>query len=122
MDDGELPNAVQASMIGGFGRVHDRELLAPFVTPYFDSLTRVWSERTNEMASQIVVGLYPSTQPPRPGAGAHRRVAVGDGRRAGAAPPGDRGPGRVRAGGEGPGVRPDAVLSLPSTAPIGWSG
>jgi len=64
VDDGGLPNAVQASMIGGFGRVHDRELLAPFVTPYFESLTRVWAERTNEMASQIAVGLYPSTQPP----------------------------------------------------------
>jgi aminopeptidase N len=65
VDEGGLPNAVQASMIGGFNRVRDRDLLAPFVTPYFDSLTRVWAERTNEMASQIAVGLYPNLQPPR---------------------------------------------------------
>jgi aminopeptidase N len=65
VDEGGLPNAVQASMIGGFNRVRDRDLLAPFVTPYFDSLTRVWAERTNEMASQIAVGLYPNLQSPR---------------------------------------------------------
>jgi aminopeptidase N len=63
VDEGTLPNAVQASMIGGFNRVHDRELLAPYVVPYFEALTRVWAERTNEMASQIAVGLYPSVQP-----------------------------------------------------------
>lgn len=64
VDDGELPNAVQAAVIGGFNRVHDRNLLAPFVEPYFESLTRVWADRTNEMASQIAVGLYPTVQPP----------------------------------------------------------
>ena len=63
VEDGDLPNAVQAAVIGGFGRAHDRELLAPFVTQYFESINRVWAHRTNEMASQIVVGLYPSTQP-----------------------------------------------------------
>ena len=44
-------------------QVHDRSLLAPYVEPYFASLTEVWAERTNEMASQIAVGLYPTTQP-----------------------------------------------------------
>jgi aminopeptidase N len=63
VEDGNLPNSVQAAVIGGFGRVHDRALLAPFVQPYFDSLTRVWAERTNEMAVQIAVGLYPAGQP-----------------------------------------------------------
>jgi aminopeptidase N len=63
VEDGALPNAVQDAVIAGFGRVHDRSLLAPFVTPYFESLTRIWSERTSEMASQIAVGLFPSGQP-----------------------------------------------------------
>jgi aminopeptidase N len=63
VEDGGLPNAVQAAVIGGFNRVHDTSLLAPFVAPYFDSLTRIWSERTSEMASQIAVGLYPAGQP-----------------------------------------------------------
>jgi aminopeptidase N len=60
VDSDELPNAVQASMIGGFGRVHDPELLEPFVEPYFAALRRVWETRTNEIAQQIVVGLYPT--------------------------------------------------------------
>jgi aminopeptidase N len=63
VEDGVLPNSVQAAVIGGFGQVHDRTLLAPFVEPYFASLTRLWAERTSEMASQIAVGLYPSGQP-----------------------------------------------------------
>ena len=56
---GDLPNAVQASVIGGFGRAHDDDLLRPFVEPYFAALRGVWAERTNEMAQQIVTGLYP---------------------------------------------------------------
>ena len=56
----DLPNAVQAAVIGGFGRVDDVELLRPFVGPYFSCLERIWQERTSEMAGQIVVGLFPS--------------------------------------------------------------
>jgi aminopeptidase N len=63
VEDGDLPNTVQAAVIGGFNRAHDKSLLAPFVTPYFESLTRIWADRTSEMASQIAVGLYPSSQP-----------------------------------------------------------
>jgi aminopeptidase N len=63
VEDGDLPNTVQAAVIGGFGRVHDKTLLAPYVTPYFESLTRIWADRTSEMASQIAIGLYPSSQP-----------------------------------------------------------
>ncbi|MFP5334829.1 MAG: aminopeptidase N [Actinomycetes bacterium] len=60
VDSDELPNAVQASVIGGFNRVHDTALLEPFVEPYFAALRRVWQERTNEIAQQIVVGLFPT--------------------------------------------------------------
>ena len=63
VEDGDLPNAVQDAVIAGFGRVHDRELLAPYVQPYFECLTRIWADRTSEMASQIAVGFYPSGQP-----------------------------------------------------------
>ncbi len=55
----DLPNAVQASVISGFSRVHDTTLLEPFVQPYFDALQSVWTSRTNEIAQQIVLGLYP---------------------------------------------------------------
>ena len=55
----DLPNAVRASVIGGFGRVHDTALLEPFVEPYFAALERVWRTQTNELAQQVVTGLYP---------------------------------------------------------------
>ena len=60
VDSDDLPNAVQASVIGGFGRVNDTALLEPFVEPYFAALRTVWSRRTNEIAQQIVTGLYPT--------------------------------------------------------------
>jgi aminopeptidase N len=59
VEQGELPNAVQGAVIGGFGRVHDETLLEPYVEPYFEALVPVWQSRTNEMANQIVEGLYP---------------------------------------------------------------
>ncbi|MBU5423807.1 aminopeptidase N [Cellulomonas hominis] len=55
-----LPNALQAATIGGFGRVHDRALLRPYVAPYFEVLETVWAGKTNEMAQSIVTGLYPT--------------------------------------------------------------
>jgi aminopeptidase N len=60
VDSDALPNALQAATINGFGRVHDRALLRPFVAPYFEGLERVWAERTNEMAQNIITGLYPT--------------------------------------------------------------
>ncbi|MFH5822395.1 aminopeptidase N [Georgenia sp. AZ-5] len=59
VDSDALPNAVQSNVIGGFAHVHDRGLLVPFTAPYFDALERVWTEKTNEMAQNIVIGLYP---------------------------------------------------------------
>ncbi|KGM13722.1 aminopeptidase N [Cellulomonas bogoriensis] len=55
-----LTNAIQTSTIAGLVRVHDRDLLVPFVDRYFASLEQVWTSRTNEMAQNIVVGLYPT--------------------------------------------------------------
>ena len=60
VDNDDLANAVQGATIGGFGRVHDRGLLVPYVEPYFALLERVWADKTNEMAQNIVVGLYPT--------------------------------------------------------------
>ncbi len=60
VDRDDLPNALQTATIAGFGRVHDRGLLRPFVTRYLDVLEQVWAQRTNEMAQNIVLGLYPT--------------------------------------------------------------
>ncbi len=59
VDSDDLPNAVQASVISGFSRVHDPALLQPFVKSYFSALQPIWTSRTNEIAQQIVLGLYP---------------------------------------------------------------
>ncbi|MGH8971055.1 MAG: M1 family metallopeptidase, partial [Actinomycetes bacterium] len=58
--DDDLPNAIQTAVIGGFAQAGQLHLLRPFVSPYFDSLTTVWAERTNETAQNIVVGLFPT--------------------------------------------------------------
>jgi len=60
VEDGSLPNIVQAAVIGGFGRATDPALLQPYLEPYFDVLLPIWNERTSEMASQVAVGLYPT--------------------------------------------------------------
>ena len=60
VEDDELANAIQAATINGFGRVHDRSLLVPFVAPYFAALESVWESRTSEMAQNIVLGFYPT--------------------------------------------------------------
>ena len=60
VDSDELPNALQESVIIGFGKVHDVDLLRPFVDKYFAAIEGVWATRTNEIAQQIVIGLYPT--------------------------------------------------------------
>ncbi len=60
VESADLPNAVQDSIIAGFGRVHDVELLRPFVPQYFAAIDELWASRTNEIAQQLVLGLYPS--------------------------------------------------------------
>ena len=60
VDSDELPGAVQEAMIMGFAKAHDVELLRPFVDRYFVALEGIWASRTNEVAQQIVLGLYPT--------------------------------------------------------------
>ena len=60
VDSDELPNAVQAAVIGGFVQAEQTDLLAVYVEPYFASIGQLWATRTSEMAANIVVGLYPT--------------------------------------------------------------
>ncbi|WP_372593156.1 aminopeptidase N [Actinotalea sp.] len=57
--DTTLANALQNATIAGLMRVHDRSLLVPLVAPYFEALEQVWTDRTNETAQTIAVGLFP---------------------------------------------------------------
>ena len=56
----DLPNAVQAAVIGGFQNPEHVALLAPYIDPYFDCLDDIWATRTAEMAQNVVIGLYPT--------------------------------------------------------------
>ncbi|WP_334171165.1 aminopeptidase N [Sinomonas sp.] len=56
----DLSNELLSATIGGFG-LGSAELLLPFQERYFSSLGKVWAERSNEMASRIVSGLFPGS-------------------------------------------------------------
>ncbi|UQX01188.1 aminopeptidase N [Streptomyces sp. RerS4] len=62
VDSGDLPNAVQEAVIGGFVQTDQRELLAPYARKYFERVKEVWDTRSHEIAQQVAVGLYPSLQ------------------------------------------------------------
>jgi len=55
-----LPNALQFEATAGFGHVNDTSLLVPYVDEYFASIRRIYAEKTNEMATALIEGLYPS--------------------------------------------------------------
>ncbi|MBT2550128.1 aminopeptidase N [Arthrobacter sp. ISL-65] len=57
----ELSNQLLSATIAGFNTA-DEELLDPFVELYFECLETVWAERSIEIASRIVRGLYPAVQ------------------------------------------------------------
>ncbi|MEU3061963.1 aminopeptidase N [Streptomyces subrutilus] len=62
VDSGDLPNAVQEAVIGGFVQTDQRELLAPYTARYFAAVKEVWETRSHEIAQQVAVGLYPALQ------------------------------------------------------------
>ncbi|MET9696237.1 aminopeptidase N [Streptomyces sp. NPDC006529] len=60
VESGDLPNAVQEAVIGGFVQTDQRELLAPYAEKYFAAVKGVWDTRSHEIAQQVAVGLYPA--------------------------------------------------------------
>ncbi|MFI8104375.1 aminopeptidase N [Streptomyces sp. NPDC086023] len=62
VETGDLPNAVQEAVIGGFVQSDQRELIAPYTEKFFAAVKGVWDSRSHEIAQQIAVGLYPSLQ------------------------------------------------------------
>jgi len=55
-----LPNALQTSTIAGFADPDHPDLLRPYIDRYFAAIGEVWSDRTTEMATNIVIGLFPA--------------------------------------------------------------
>ncbi len=60
VEDETVANAVQSAVIAGFWHPEQLELGEPYIETYFDSVARVWEERSGEIAQNIVVGLYPT--------------------------------------------------------------
>jgi aminopeptidase N len=58
--DDELPNAMQVGVIAGFAHPLHGELIKPYMQRYFEDVAGVWQRRTNELAQNVVVGLFPS--------------------------------------------------------------
>ncbi|WDG19701.1 aminopeptidase N [Microbacterium sp. Clip185] len=56
----DLPNTVVRSAAAGFTHPAGRDLLAPFVSTYFDMLLPVWESRSYQIANYLIVGLYPA--------------------------------------------------------------
>lgn len=69
-----LSNQLLSATIAGFNTA-PAALLAGYVEPYFECIERVWRDRSIEIASRIVRGLYPAGQdlPPAAAGGAPPR-------------------------------------------------
>ncbi|GAC1601851.1 MAG: hypothetical protein NVS3B6_12280 [Pseudarthrobacter sp.] len=57
----ELSNQLLTATITGF-TMAPAALLEPYVDPYFECLRDIWENRSIEIATRIVRGLYPSAQ------------------------------------------------------------
>ncbi|MFF3937920.1 aminopeptidase N [Streptomyces phaeofaciens] len=57
-----LSNALVEATIAGFGQSSQRELLAPYAQKYFAVIGRIWSERSIQIAMNVVKGLFPDLQ------------------------------------------------------------
>ena len=60
IEDDTLANVTARSIIVGFVRPGQDELLKPFRDRYFGAISGVWQRRSSEVAQTVVVGLYPS--------------------------------------------------------------
>ncbi|WP_159609280.1 aminopeptidase N [Glutamicibacter sp. JC586] len=57
-----LSNDQQSAVISGFNNTHNKGLIADYSDKYFDLLVNAWESFSHEMAKQIVLGFYPSSQ------------------------------------------------------------
>ena len=60
IEDDTLANVTARSIIVGFVRPGQDELLQQFRDKYFAAISGVWQRRSSEVAQTVVIGLYPS--------------------------------------------------------------
>src|SRR5690606_32838215 len=61
LNDASISNVVLRNMALGYTHTNDPSVLAELVPLYFDSIRRVWDERSFQLAQYIVHGFYPSS-------------------------------------------------------------
>jgi aminopeptidase N len=62
MESDALSNALVEATIAGFAQPGERELIAPYVAPYFAAIEGLWTSRSIEIGMSVVRGLFPSLQ------------------------------------------------------------
>jgi aminopeptidase N len=60
VENTDLPNTVVRSAAAGFVHPATVSDLEPFVSAYFDMLLPIWNDRSYQIASYLIVGLYPA--------------------------------------------------------------
>jgi len=60
LNDASISNVVLRNMALGYTHVNDPAVLEGLVPLYFESISRVWDERSFQLAQYIVHGFYPS--------------------------------------------------------------
>lgn len=60
VDIDTVTNTAMSATAEGFLRVSDPALLTPFIDRYFDTIGRVWKQRSYAVAEKLIGGLYPS--------------------------------------------------------------
>lgn len=55
----DLPNALQYETVAGFNHTHASALIAPYVAEYFAAVRPIYATKTNEIAANLIEGLYP---------------------------------------------------------------
>ncbi|GAB88449.1 aminopeptidase N [Gordonia rhizosphera] len=58
-EEDSLSNIYTRTMIEGFARPGQSELLGEYVAKYFAAVPDIWARRSSEVAQTVVVGLYP---------------------------------------------------------------
>ncbi|MFT4283809.1 MAG: aminopeptidase N [Protaetiibacter sp.] len=61
LTDASISNVVLRNMALGYTHTNDPSSLAPLLPLYFESIRRVWDERSFQLAQYIVHGFYPAT-------------------------------------------------------------
>ena len=78
IEDDTLSNIYTRTLIEGFARPGQGELLRPYVAKYFDAVPEIWKRRSSEVAQTVVVGLYPSWDISEEGLAAADEFLAGD--------------------------------------------